>query len=199
MPPPRTRGAPSTAWPIHRRPAMRMATPRAEAGRTRRINVGLADADLRLCLAVEAARQGELRLAGQQANLQAGEARATSVLGWSATGLSAMAVLALDQQRRMLVVPSAILLALCVVMCVRALWPKMWHTAGYTGEDLAGWQVGSELELREALASGYESAASDNKARMDHFARCMVVAWVSLALAPLAGILMIMAFSGGRA
>ncbi len=88
------------------------------------INVGQADGDLRLCLAVEAVRQGELRLAGQQANIQAGEVRATSVLGWSATGLSAMAVLALDQQRRILVMPSAVLLALCIIMCIAALWPK---------------------------------------------------------------------------
>lgn len=163
------------------------------------INVGQADGDLRFCLALEAVRQGELRLAGQQANLQAGEARATSVLGWSATGLSAMAVLALDQQRRMLVIPSAILLALCIIMCIAALWPKEWHTAGYTMADLRTWQIGSELELRESLASGYEAAAKGNKEQMDHFARCMKVAWLSLALAPIAAILMTLAFNGGRA
>lgn len=163
------------------------------------INVGQADADLRLCIAVEAVRQGELRLTGQQANIQAGEARATSVLGWSAAGLSAMAVLALDQERRILVAPSAVLLALCVVMCIAALWPKAWNTAGYTRADLAAWQVGSELELRESLASGYEESAAENRVQMDHFARCMMFAWVSLALAPVAGILMILAFSAGRA
>lgn len=163
------------------------------------INVGQADADLRLCLAVEAVRQGELRLAGQQANIQAGEARATSVLGWSAAGLSAMAVLALDQERRILVAPSAVLLALCVIMCIAALWPKDWNTPGYTRADLEAWQVGSELELRESLASGYERCAAENKEQMDHFARCMKVAWVSLALAPVAGTVMILVLSASRA
>ena len=169
----------------------------SEASQVQEVNVGQADADLRLCLAVEAARQGELRLAGQQANLQAAEARATSVLGWSATGLSAMAVLALDQQRRVLVIPSAVLLALCVIMCIAALWPKEWHAAGYTTDDLGAWRIGSELELRESLASGYKAAAEGNKQQMDHLARCMKVAWVSLALAPIAAILMIMALLGG--
>lgn len=162
------------------------------------IEVGAADDELRLCLAVEAARQGELRLAGQQANLQAAETRATSVLSWAVTGLTAMAVLALDQQHRTLVVPSAVCLATCAVACISVLWPKEWHTTGYTKADLAKWKIESELDLRESLASGYETCTAENKVEMDRIARMMMIAWMSLALAPIAGIIMVMAFSGVR-
>ena len=151
------------------------------------IAVGAVDGALRFCLAVEAARQGELRLAGQQANLQAVEARATSLLGWAVAGLTGMAVLALDRQHRILVIPPAACLAACAAFCIAALGPKAWHMAGYTASDLADWRVGTELELRESLAVGYEGAAAGNKRVMDRIAWFITAAWACLIAAPVTG------------
>ncbi len=156
------------------------------------IDVGAADGTFRLCFARETARQGELALAGQASNLQAAEGRAASLLGWSIAALSALAVLAVDKPHRWLAIAPGCCMFACALACIWALWPKVWHTAGYSPEDLGEWQVSTELELLEGLASGYRNAAAENRQTMGEFGWRMRAAWLAFVLAPTSGILVLL-------
>lgn len=159
------------------------------------IEVGAADGDLRLWLSTELMRQGEMRLVGQMGNLQAAEARATSLLGWSIAGLSALAVLAADKLHWAIAILPAVLLFGCAIACLMALWPKKWHTAGYTADDIAAWKLDSELAIRESIASGYLTSAEENHHKMKRFSVSIRFAWICLALTPPLGFLGTLCFN----
>jgi hypothetical protein len=162
----------------------------SELGRTADdTEIGAAGGDLRYWLAKEALRQGELRLAGQAATLQAMETRATSLLTWSVTLGIALVAAATDQRFRF-AAAAALAVAMCAAIAsVWAMWPRRWLIAGQRYSDMEHRNLTSELEHLEAMAQGAEAAAEDNERRIRRFATALRCAWVSLVAAPAAAAL----------
>ena len=148
--------------------------------------VGAEGGDLRYWLAEEGLRQGGARLAGQAANLQAMEARATSPLTWSVTVGIALVAAFVDARFRWPAFGALVLALAAAVSCVVALWPRAWHSGGRRPSELDRLGFSTELEFVEAMALGNEKAAERNETRLRSFALSLRVAWISLASAPAA-------------
>jgi len=155
------------------------------------IEVGAADGAFRYWLAKEAVRQAELRLAAQALSLQALETRATTMLGWiSAMSLAIAGVMA-TKSGLALLVPGIILAVPLLVagwLCVAALWPREWNSAGHDprwvmGES-AGEPVAVELTVLEAMASSHGDGIEANRRRLRWMGNRVRVSWIALACMP---------------
>jgi hypothetical protein len=153
------------------------------------IDVGQAGPEFRNWLAAEARRQGELHLTAQAANISAMETRATAILAWSVAVLIALATLA-SQHRA---VPAAALAGICLFMaaasCVLALQPGDWHTPGYMFASLQQMGHQTEMQMNEAVASGYETGIQINDGRLSRFAGLLRSAWTWFSLSPVAALI----------
>jgi len=146
--------------------------------------VGAADGTLRLWLAKEALRQGELRLAGQALTLQAMETRATSLLTWSVTVGVALVAASIDSRFRDAAVSAFTCSTIAASACVWGMWPRSWRIAGQRFSDMERRALSTELEHLASMAQGVENAAEANEARVKRFASALRVAWVSVVAAP---------------
>jgi hypothetical protein len=155
-------------------------------GRTA-IEVGATDDELRLWLAKEAVRHGELRLTAQQNNLAAMESRATSMFGWSIPTILALGTAALRSRYSGPALSAATCMVGTAVMCAVALWPQPWGHAGHRPPMLLNEQLQSELEVIESIALGYDQTADSNEARLTRFGEWLRVAWLLFLLSPLMG------------
>jgi hypothetical protein len=136
------------------------------------------DEEVLLWLAREMVRNGELRLAGQLSSLQAMEARATSLVTWSAGALVALAAGA-SQQRMMPLLLAASPLLLASAICAGAsLLPKNWHYAGMTPEELRGDPHPTERLNLEAVAGSLHLATLANDKTLERFATRLKRAWM---------------------
>ncbi len=153
------------------------------------IEVGETGATLRLWLAREAVRQGELRLAAQTANLGALEARATSLLAWSTAALLAGAAWGVRGAHLGLLVAPGLGLLATTLLCAAALRPRPWHGPGFTLSEMQARPAGSELEHLEWTAAGYESAAAENYLVAKRFSWLLRRAWLAFVAAAAAGVL----------
>jgi hypothetical protein len=170
------------------------------------IEVGSASTDgtLRYWLAKEAVRQGELSLGSQISALARLMASATSILGWSVTiSLALTAAIAsavappspnaqsvlLPLLRHALwpAVAAEVLTLTAAVCCVVVLWPHRWHSPGHEPALLLASQYDTELEVLEAMASGYAAAADRNSDRLTRLEKWLHVAWGCFVGAPIAG------------
>ncbi|HWB52209.1 MAG TPA: hypothetical protein VG651_24090 [Stellaceae bacterium] len=135
-------------------------------------------------------RHAELRLASQTSSLQAFESRASALMGWIVTGVSAIggaAVVALAGGAwfRAAAIGTGLIPALVGAVAVSAvLWPKNWHDPGYT-PDIVMNTCESELQQLEYLVAGYATGISDNRRFLDRAGRLMRWAWWMLFAAPL--------------
>lgn len=162
-----------------------------EVGSTGKVEVGASDDELRLWTAREAVRHGELILAAQMQNLEAAETRASTFIGWmtailAAIGASAGSSTSISHIRA--AECAAFFGVLAVAFCVRALWPKRWHSAGYLPESILQGSVAdeptpSELENLETFASGYDDSIKANYIHLEKMAANMKVAYLSIGLA----------------
>lgn len=151
------------------------------------VEIGATDADLRLWLAKEAVRHGELLLASQLSNLTAMETRATALFGWSVPAILVLGAAALNARYTGPAIAAASLLAGAAVACAYGLWPQKWSHAGYDPREILDEKLTSELEVLEAMAGGYAEGANLNKARLDHLAVCLRFAWACFIASPVAG------------
>jgi hypothetical protein len=151
------------------------------------VEVGAVDADLRLWLAKEAVRNGELLLASQLSNLTAMETRATALFGWSVPTILALGAAALNTRYTGPAIAAASLLGGAAVACAHGLWPQKWRHAGYHPGEILNEKLTSELEVLESIAGGYAKGADLNNARLDQLADCLRFAWVFFIVSPVAG------------
>ena len=160
-----------------------------------KIEVGAADGGMRLWVAKEALRHAELRLAAQTANLAAMEARVVAMLGW----ISAMALAVtggLLSKPALVLWPTALILFSLMVAagcCIRAIWPRIWHSAGVDLEWLlAEGQAASEateLSTTEAMVDTYLLAVTRNADRLKAFGWNLRAAWLALLGVPVAAVI----------
>lgn len=153
------------------------------------IEVGKADGDVRLWRAVEAMRQGELLLATQTANLVAMETRATAILAWSVAGATAIGLGVANGTLQPLHGLVGLPLLLAAGACILAMWPRRWHGAGYHSRDVAEVHGDTELEVREAIALGYDCGIARNGRRLRATAVWLRGAWLAAVAAPLGAII----------
>lgn len=149
------------------------------------IGVAAESGKLRLWVAREAVRHGELRLAGQASNIQAMEAGATAVLQWSVGAM--IGLLGFGAKGDLPMLPMAVAgccLAAAMLISIRALWPKIWHHAGYSPQDLDDFGR-NELWTLESIALGYDKSVLGNHATISAFGQRMRWAWCAFAAAPL--------------
>lgn len=153
------------------------------------IDVGADGAGLRLWLAKEAVRLGEVLLAAQQNNLVAMEARASSIFGWSVPSILGLGAVALHSPFAKAAAASAVCLFGAAIGCAIALWPRPWSHVGYNPKITLDWRLASELEILESIAQGYGDAASENDRRLVRFGTWLRVSWGLFVSGPAVGAL----------
>lgn len=160
------------------------------------IEAGAAGDTLRLWQAREALRHAELRLTSQTASLQAFEARASALMGWFVTAVSAIggaAVVSLTTAAywRAGAFTAALVPAFAGAFeASRLLWPKRWNDPGYS-PDVVMDKCDSELQQLEFLIAGYATGIDENSTLLDRFGRLMRRAWWLLFAVPVtAGLLL---------
>ncbi len=146
--------------------------------------VGARDDGIRLWRATEAMRSGETRLQAQTGNLTAIETRASSMLGWMAPILTALAIASTTVQWHKIALISGSPLILASICCAIALRPKSWTFPGYTLGQLENWNYGTELQYREALAQAYQRSIDSNSKTLGGLVFWVTLAWGLVAVAP---------------
>lgn len=156
------------------------------------IDVGETDGKLRLWLAQEAMRQADARFKEQAAVLSSLQARATNVIGWSATGLLALAAALISKRVFLPALATAALIAASIILSVLALLPGVWSTSAWP----PGWYVGrpyeSQLEVLEATAGGADLAIEKDDKKLRRVAWTLRAAYLCLAVAPIVGFLLVL-------
>lgn len=153
------------------------------------IEVGASADGVRYWMAVEACRQGEVRLTAQAASLTAIETRCTSILSWSVAGALALVAGATQGRWQALAIGAGLSLAAAAVASIAGLWPRRWHPPGYAQPDLKAMQARTELAVRERIALGYATGIEQNAARLALAGRLLRVAWIAFAASPVAGLI----------
>ncbi len=146
--------------------------------------VGAKGDGIRLWRATEAMRLGEVRLKEQTGNLTAIESRASTLLGWIAPVLTALAVASVDQKWRFAALVTGTPLVAASFFCAAALRPKTWTFPGYTLAEIEAWNLSTELETRESLALAYQRSIVENTATLTLLSRWMSGTWAMVAAAP---------------
>lgn len=165
--------------------------PPDEAPAAAEIDVGAAAGELRLWRAREAMRQGELSLKSQSESRDNLRAAATSLLGWTVTGVGVIAAAALTAAKaewRVAAMLAVICLLGAAALCVVSLFPRRWAKAGYNPEQILSNGLGSELEITEALAQGVGGDIRTNRAQLIWTSIILRAAWFLVALAPTLGV-----------
>lgn len=161
------------------------------------IDVGATEETLRLWQAKEALRQAELRLAAQTDSRRAFEARVTTLLGWIIATASVVAsgILGTAPARVSVALAMLVPLLIATVTSVSIVWPGWWSNAGYEPHLIFDSALGSELEIIESMAQGYEEGIQRNELwlhRASHLSRAV---YGFFALGPLAGAVALLWFT----
>jgi len=134
-------------------------------------DVGAVGRTLKIAMAHEAVRQGELQMAAQVNHLQAAETRAISLLGWTNAAALAGAALAASHNFQfaiwiIILVASPALIT--ILSCIAALWPSRWIGQGTDINWLLDSVLDSDSELSNLtlMAKGYADAIKENEARI---------------------------------
>lgn len=157
------------------------------------IEVGLTQDGLRYWRAKEAMRQGELQLATQLAGVAGLQTRATAILGWTVAIALALSAAASAAHWRLPLAASAVPVLLSAVCCVITLWPRDYSEPGWRPSVLMDMSYGTELEILESLAQGYDTGIRANDAALRRRARWLRAAWVLFLAAPLVALLSLLA------
>ena len=173
------------------------------------ISLGAANSDgtLRLWLAQQAVAKGEALLGAQIGSIGRLSTSATSILGWSVTvslaliaaipstiapasqppgGTAALQSL-LPGHLLWPAVAALVSILLAAVCCVVVLWPGYWRPPGHAPDLLLDTPYDTELEVLEAMASGYADAVALNAGGLNRLEIWLRAAWLSLAGAPFIG------------
>lgn len=145
--------------------------------------VGRHGAALRLWVAAEAVRHGEMMLAGDKESIAALEARATAMLGWASAAAAALGVWAGNAQPWAPVLWALLPLGAAACLAIVVLWPGQWYYAGYGYQVLTARGFATELAHQEATAFGYDDAHAKNLKRLRRKAAALRGAWAALAIA----------------
>ena len=159
---------------------------------------------LRYLLAKEAETKGELLLASQITSIGRLQTSATSMMGWSVTislALTAAIASALASPANLPAnapkalshlfwpaISSQVLILIAGFCCFVVLFPGRWHVPGVEPELILGSPYDTELEVLEAMASGYGQAASRNGPRIIRLEYLLRIAWISFIGAPFAAV-----------
>lgn len=152
------------------------------------IEVGEVQADgLDYWRAKEAMRQGEARLAFQATALMALEARATSLVGWSVAGatamVSALLIASLPQATAWAAAAALVSLTLAAMAGASVLRPGDWTPFG-NPQALLNSTHKNELTDLQAMAGGLELARSSNADRLKRRGRALALGLLLLAATP---------------
>ena len=158
------------------------------------IEVGVVGGELRYWAAKEALRQVELRKKSQTDVFSSLNTRATSVLGWSVTGVLALGAAIVTAHHVLAAIATTVPLSAAAALSISVLWPRRW----YDGAWSAAWLLRSpsenelfesELEIIEAMANGgHESLEEDDK-KLQTLARRLAIAYGCLISAPAVGLI----------
>jgi hypothetical protein len=162
------------------------------------------DGSLRYWLAKEAVGKGELLLGSQNTSLGRLLSNASSMMGWSVTislaltaaiasallpaGNPATAMASLAGQLLWPAAMAEALMLIAAICCFRVLWPGRWHVAGYDPNLVLNTSYNTELELFEAMASGYAQAADRNAGGLTHLEKWLRAAWLCFIGSPITGL-----------
>jgi hypothetical protein len=159
------------------------------------MQIGLAGADLPYWRAKEAVRHAEIRLAGQVQANQALESRAASMLGWSVAGVLALGAGVVSGSHLLAASISAACLGFTALLCVYSIVRREFrYVPGYDPKILLEDNSDSEYEALVGLAKGYQSSVERNAEAFIHLKTLLGVAIISMALAPVLGLVSLLLF-----
>ena len=82
-------------------------------------------------------------------------------------------------------VTAEIFLLSAAACCLRVLWPSKWHPPGHDPTLVLNAPYDTELEVLEAMASGYADAVDHNGRGLTRLERWLRGAWVCFLAAPI--------------
>lgn len=171
-------------WVFRRRPVSN----RVPATET--VEIGLAGGDMPFWRAQEAIRYAEIKLSGQVQANQSLESRATSLIGWSAAGLSALGAAVASGSHVRAASIAAIFLFAASLLCVWGIMSRdLYGVPGYAPKILLGDASASQYEALVALAGGYQTAVDHNDRLFRRFKRQVEFAIMLVVAAPAGGFL----------
>lgn len=144
--------------------------------------------------AEHAVKAAEVRLVAQAAGLGTLEARATSLIGWSAASMAGLIAVAVAggsaPELRAAAGFGAVALALAARQALRCLVPGEWVMPGHLPQIVLNPRDGeTAAEFHESLAEGYEPGIRRNSARLGAASDALTRALRLLLLAPVAALL----------
>jgi hypothetical protein len=164
------------------------------------VDLGLAAGDLPLWRAKEAVRHAEVRLAVQVQANQALEGRAASMLGWSVTGLLALAAGLIGGTHVLAASSAAACLGITSLLCVYCILRREFRgVPGYEPAILLQDASQSEYEALVSLAKGYQQSIDLNTAAFNTQKHRLAIALVVMAAAPLVGLAALLLFPASPA
>ena len=159
------------------------------------IELGAVGDDLRYWAAKEALRQVELRKRSQTDIFSSFNTRATSVLGWSVTGILALGAAVVTGHQTWAAAATILPLTCAAALSISVLWPRRWYDGAWAADWVLRWPRKSELETIEAMATGgHESLEEDDK-KLQKFARRLAIAYGCLIGAPVLGLIVFLVTS----
>jgi hypothetical protein len=93
---------------------------------------------------------------------------------------------------RHLVWPAAIvegLMLIASICCFMVLWPGRWHAPGYQPNLVLNTPYGTELEVLEAMAGGYDEAVTRSAKGLSRLEKWLRAAWLCFIGSPIMGLL----------
>lgn len=159
------------------------------------IELGATAGDLRYWLAKEALRQVESQKKSQTDVYASFSNRATSILGWAVTGLSALGAAIVTGNFVFVSLAAAFPLLVAGGLSIYVLWPKKWFDAAWPADWLLQTSLTSELEVLEAMASGGQATMTADSRKLDGSAKAVAVAYACLASAPVVALLTFLGLS----
>jgi hypothetical protein len=144
--------------------------------------------------AEHAVKAADARLVAQAAGLAALEARATSLIGWTAAAIAALIAVLFAQgvaaPLRVAALSGGVALALAAREAVRCLRPGDWTMPGHLPQVVLQAREGeTAAEFQQSLAEGYEAGIRRNSVRLGAVAEALAWALRALLLAPAAAVL----------
>jgi hypothetical protein len=181
--------------PLQRSAADTASTAEAASGE---IEVGATGPDLRYWLAKEAVRQGEMSLKFQAATFTQTTAQATTMLGWVITAASAAIGISIGSAQvrwhfAALTVATGFMLT--AGLCIKVVYPQDFPGEGLDPDQLLTIRLPTELEVLEAIGKGYSTTIGRNKLKLVAARRLLAMAWLAFAMTPVAGGLVLAAYS----
>ncbi|HVC54993.1 MAG TPA: hypothetical protein VND95_03505 [Stellaceae bacterium] len=160
---------------------------------------------MRYWLAKEAVAKGEMLLGSQNSSLGRLSANATSIMGWSVTislALTAAIASALLPPANApahtasllshLLWPAAAaesLMLIASICCFVVLWPGKWSVAAFEPDLVLNTPYETELEVLEAMASGYAEGVARNASGLNRLEKLLRVAWLCFMASPVVGLI----------